>query len=469
MALMASGERARAVDTTTVVRPTAMNGWGFFSEGPVGSSQSGELVTGPATPPLGSGSAELSVDGTGRMSLGTLAFAGTRLDQLTELSYSAYRSSVDAGNNLAVTLQFDADFDLTDADTTFQGRLVFEPYLTSGGGTVAEDTWQQRDALAGNWFASRAPFNASCSQAAPCSTAQVLSLWPDVGLRASIGTLLFRAGGPWAGGFVGNMDSLTVGVGTNSTTFDFEAGPGPACTFTTVGTTMSLNGDCYTEQTITVPNGFTLDGQGFTITAIDPVAGHFVGGIVADGGASANVTNLGVTTDSLADVCDGGDNRLRGILFDGASGSITNNTVTNIRQATTSGCQEGNGIEVRNAPFTTAGPDLAVTISGNVVTGYQKTGIIANGSVAAMITTNTVTGDGPVSYIAQNGIQVGFGGTATVQRNTVTGNSYTGPDVACGLLLFEADGVKSSKNAFSANERDNCNFGKGGGQFNPNP
>lgn len=46
--------------------------------------------------------------------------------------------------------------------------------------------------------------------------------------------------------------------------------------------------------------------------------------------------------------------RLRGILFDGAAGSITHNTVTNINQGA-SGCQEGNGIEVRNGPFDNTG------------------------------------------------------------------------------------------------------------------
>jgi hypothetical protein len=37
-----------------------------------------------------------------------------------------------------------------------------------------------------------------------------------------------------------------------------------------------------------------------------------------------------------------------------------------------------------------------------------------------------VTGQGPVGYIAQNGIQVGVGAKATVGGNTVTGNAYTG-------------------------------------------
>ena len=68
---------ALAASTTVVVHPGDMNGWAFAQELPVGS---GALVNGPATPPLGSGSAQLTVDSTGRELLLTPAYAGTRLD-----------------------------------------------------------------------------------------------------------------------------------------------------------------------------------------------------------------------------------------------------------------------------------------------------------------------------------------------------------------------------------------------------
>ena len=238
------------------------------------------------------------------------------------------------------------------------------------------------------------------------------------------------------------------------------------CQFSTSGTTMTLLEDCVTDHTIHIPNGWTLDGDGHWITGVDPDGSHFVGAVVANGGAVAHVTDLIVTVDGLADVCDDGVNRLRGILLDGAAGSITNSQAIDINQGT-SGCQEGNGIEVRNAPFDTTGPDLSVTVSGNVVTGYQKTGILANGSVVASILGNTVTGAGPIGYIAQNGVQVGFGGSGLVRGNTISGNNYTGPDLACGILFFEADGVKQQGNTFFANERDVCNFGRGGGNTKP--
>ncbi len=240
-------------------------------------------------------------------------------------------------------------------------------------------------------------------------------------------------------------------------------------TFDAPSNTNTLNGDCTTSTSIIIPVGETLDGASHTITAEDPAGGHFLGAVVTNGGAAANVTNVTITASGLADVCDGGVDRLRGILLDGASGSITNNTVTNVNQGP-SGCQEGNAIEVRNLPFDNTGADLAVTIDGNTVNGYIKNGITANGSVAATITNNVVTGSGPVGVplAAQNGIQIGFGATAIVKGNTVSGNDYTPTSfVACGILLFEADGVKASSNHLFNNERNMCNFGKGGGKFNP--
>jgi uncharacterized protein len=242
------------------------------------------------------------------------------------------------------------------------------------------------------------------------------------------------------------------------------------CSFTedAVAKVMTLDGDCSTSSTITVPGGWTLDGDGHTISAYDPAGEHFVGSVVANGGALANVRNVTITAYELSDSCDAGDDRLRGILLDFASGSVTGTTVTGIRQAG-SGCQEGNAIEVRNGPFDTTGPDKTVTIADNVVDDYQKTGILVNGSVNALVTGNDVSGLGPVPYIAQNGVQIGFGATASVDGNRIADNWYTGTAdaVSCGLLLFDADGVKQKRNTFVANQQDVCNFGRGGGSVTP--
>lgn len=247
------------------------------------------------------------------------------------------------------------------------------------------------------------------------------------------------------------------------------SGATTTCTFTISGSTMTLNGDCTTDATIPVTNGFTLDGAGHTITALDPSGGHFLGAVVMNAGPFAVVKNLTIDTSVLANVCDAGADRLRGILLVGASGIIKDNTVLNINQGA-SGCQEGNGIEVRNAPFAAGGSDVLVWISGNTVTNYQKTGIVTNGSVAATIIGNAITGFGPVNFIAQNGIQIGFGATAIVHENQISGNDYTPRSfVSCGLLMFDADGVRASENHYANNERNVCVFGRGGGEFNPEP
>jgi nitrous oxidase accessory protein NosD len=73
-----------------------------------------------------------------------------------------------------------------------------------------------------------------------------------------------------------------------------------------------------------------------------------------------------------------------------------------------------------------------------------------------------------VAYIAQNGIQVSYGATAYVRDNRVTGNDYVPADwTACGLLLYEASGVKASHNDLAGNQKDLCNYGKGGGKYQP--
>lgn len=229
------------------------------------------------------------------------------------------------------------------------------------------------------------------------------------------------------------------------------------CSFSTVGTTMTLAADCATDATILVPNGFTLDGGGHSITAVDPSGGHFLGAVVMNSGSEAHVTNLTVKALGLTNVCDGAgppDNRLRGILLVGASGSIIGNTVEDINQSPTSGCQEGNGIEVRNAPFDGTHPNTkTVIIKANTVTDYQKNGITANGDVIVSITNNSVTGAGSTDYIAQNGIQLGYGATGEVKQNVVSGNWYgLAAWTASGILIFEADGVVVQKNAVSGSQ-----------------
>jgi hypothetical protein len=160
-----------------------------------------------------------------------------------------------------------------------------------------------------------------------------------------------------------------------------------------------------------------------------------------------------------------------GVVNHAAHVDVTRSSVSNIGDRPFSGAQHGNAIFyttenqlLSDGSFVTAGTASGL-ISGNQVSLYQKGGIIVRGAgSSADILDNEVRGLGPVNFIAQNGIQVSFGGSAVVRENIVSENDYTPPGTtSCGILLFEAAGVKVQQNTYIDNETNLCNFGKGGG------
>ena len=187
----------------------------------------------------------------------------------------------------------------------------------------------------------------------------------------------------------------------------FAAGPsdGP-CSFTKndKNKTWTLVVDCTTDTTIKVPNGYTLNGNGHTITAVDGDSA-FVGAVVenASAGATMHVKNLTVTVNSAALNNCGAVN---GVAFMQASGSIKGVTLTHISRNVLDGCNNGRAILVDNIATS---PRQSVEISGNVVSDYNKNGIDVRGNVDAKILRNTVTGSAS-DLVARNGIVVRTGG-----------------------------------------------------------
>jgi putative cell wall-binding protein len=207
---------ANPVPATTVVTPEAMDSWSFVREN-AGTTSTGAMGAGPDTPPLGTGSAQMTLPGaTDGMTIMSDRFEGTRFDEILDLSYSTYRSS--GSSALAIAFAFNVDYDLTDANDSWQGRLVYEPYRTE---TVLDDTWQTWYPLAGQWWASGAPGNGTCPQSSPCTWAEVLAAFPDAGVKATDGQLVLKAGSAWAG-FAGAVDQVTVVTAGDAAIFDFE-------------------------------------------------------------------------------------------------------------------------------------------------------------------------------------------------------------------------------------------------------
>jgi hypothetical protein len=83
-----------------VVSPSNMDSWAFYATDNGGiinqGSGTGEMVTGPATPPLGTGSAHLLTPANGgdqSVQLRNSSWAGTKIADLTSLSYSTYATA----------------------------------------------------------------------------------------------------------------------------------------------------------------------------------------------------------------------------------------------------------------------------------------------------------------------------------------------------------------------------------------
>lgn len=95
------------------------------------------------------------------------------------------------------------------------------------------------------------------------------------------------------------------------------------------------------------------------------------------------------------------------------------------------------GVAVYYRAYFVNGGSTSGRIAGNTIEQYQKAGIVTNGPrTNVQIRDNIVTGLGPVAFIAQNGIQVGYGATAVVMRNTVSNHSYTGYSTVAGGITI---------------------------------
>jgi hypothetical protein len=186
-------------------------GWAFTTETATGS---GLFVAGPPGSPLGSpGSIQLTVGNPGGEFFSTAQYAGTRLDQMAGIRYDTF--IVSSALPVTATLQFDFDNDVTAPTPSYGGRAVFDPGLLGG---LAVGTWQSWNPMTQKaWWGSGVPgtrpLNSVCTQAAPCTFAQILAAFPNGGVLADIlpgafGFKLGNGGGP----SVVSVDGFDLGI-----------------------------------------------------------------------------------------------------------------------------------------------------------------------------------------------------------------------------------------------------------------
>ncbi len=190
----------------------------------------GTFVAGPDTAPLGAGSAEILVSGTQRRNLATYQFSATRLADVTAIRFSTYNPS--AGNGGSATrsayLNFNVDFDGSD---TWQRRLVYVP---SVNGAVAQDAWQEWDAVDGGaalWTWSYYYGNGGAWPDGDTNQyrtwADLVASFPDLAVRTSDSWLGLRVGEPYADGYTETLDAFVWSTVDGTTTWDFEPLIGP--------------------------------------------------------------------------------------------------------------------------------------------------------------------------------------------------------------------------------------------------
>lgn len=147
-------------------------------------------------------------------------------------------------------------------------------------------------------------------------------------------------------------------------------------------------------------------------------------------------------------------------VVDGASATIEGNRISDIFLAAPT--FDGQAINAILVGETGGAGDTFARIIGNEISDYQKRGIVVRGTgTEAIISNNQVDGLGSTAVLAQNGIQVDSGASATIEGNYVTDNEYDNNEIgnpddddwaATGILIYQAGEVYIYRNYTADND-----------------
>jgi len=164
-----------------------------------------------------------------------------------------------------------------------------------------------------------------------------------------------------------------------------------------------------TKAAVCTPTGFFRDAINMTAAMINP-PGTVSGNVDATGcnigiyysASSGNVKGANVFGANYFGVLVNGDVSVVNV-------DVTNSSIHDIGETPLNGSQHGVAIYYRALGVGAA----RGKIWNNQVARYQKNGITVNGpGIDVSIRENTVSGEGPIPYTAQNGIQAGYGANA---------------------------------------------------------
>ena len=189
------------------------NNWVLYTR----NAGTGAFRQGPATPPIGAGSLELTTPtGADKVYLFNYDQVGTTLNAVDAIGYSTYRTA-GAGQQVAA---LNIEVDVNGAAPGGYTVLVFEPVYNTDQGAVISGAWQTWDAYNGGnaiWWSSN-PIPGAPNRDTFVSWSTIIANNPAAVIAGGFGVNQ-GSGNP---GLVSAVDALTFGANGNSVTYDFE-------------------------------------------------------------------------------------------------------------------------------------------------------------------------------------------------------------------------------------------------------
>jgi hypothetical protein len=250
--------------------------------------------------------------------------------------------------------------------------------------------------------------------------------------------------------------------------------------------TQLLLADCVTDETIYVSDGWTFDGGGNTIFAVDPPGGRLQAAVLTVHTGTGNVHDVVIDGSRLEAPCliDGGATALGGLVFLDSTGEARRVTVRNIDRALPSGEDAFNNglsqLESCGTGIAIIGEESRVTVTSSIVSNVGYTGVLVEHG-AATISRNAISRADDTGVLALFGAYVrvtpgnqisygrmgimfeGEGTSGRIAGNTIVQMRESGVVIMDGAHASLADnlvtdvtryGVLALRGAAVASERD---------------
>lgn len=218
------------------------------------------------------------------------------------------------------------------------------------------------------------------------------------------------------------------------------------------GDTVFVASGAYIEQIVIHGKNLTLIGAGASATRISSpgllfasfTAGGFTNRAVLVCRDAPNIRVQDLTIDGAGQ----GDlnDRFIGVAYYNAGGRLADVDVIGVRNSPLDNAQHGFGVYAQNI---TGGP-YALECERVNVRDFQKSGMLLNGTgMVVNVHDCTIVGQGDLTILAQNGIQLGGGAGGTIRDCAISDLRYTQAVAVSGAILVFQPGSPVSLSGFT--------------------